>query len=343
MKYLLRLNIWVLLLLLFTACNGKTPCDPVSLSDSFAKGADVSWLTEMEASDVRFFNKKNEPQECMSILRDMGMDAVRLRVWVDPDNGWNNAADVLDKALRAKQLGLRIMIDFHYSDSWADPGKQNKPSAWKNYDFEGLKTAVQDHTESVLIRLKQNNITPEWVQVGNETGDGMLWGDGRASVNMQKYATLNNAGYDAVKSVFPDSKVIVHLQNGYDQALFRWLFDGLKSHGGKWDVIGMSLYPNSDNWKLLNNQCVANAKELIERYQSDIMICEVGMPWNEADQAFLFLSDLKSKLRTLNPAKCLGIFYWEPQSFGGWKEYNLGAFDRSGKPTVALNGLFGEQ
>lgn len=344
MKYLLRFKMGILfvLLLLFTACNGKTPVEPEISNESFAKGADLSWVTEMESNGVKFFDQKGQSEECMKLLRDMGMNSVRLRVWVDPDNGWNNAADVLEKAMRAQQLGLRIMIDFHYSDSWADPGKQNKPAAWMQYDFEGLKVAMRDHTESVLIRLKQNTIVPEWVQVGNETGDGMLWEDGRASVNMAHYAVLNNTGYDAVKSVFPDAKVIVHLQNGYDKALFKWLFDGLKSHGGKWDVIGMSLYPNSDNWKSLNNQCVANARELIEKYQSEIMVCEVGMPWDEADTAYLFLSDLKAKLNALNPDKCLGIFYWEPQAYGGWEGYSLGAFDRSGKPTVALNGLFGK-
>lgn len=342
MKYLLRFTIGILFPLLLFSCNGKTPCEPEEKPDTFARGADLSWLTEMEADGVKFFNRKDEQKECMQLLRDMGMDAVRLRVWVNPEKGWNNAADVLKKAQRAKVLGLRIMIDFHYSDSWADPGKQIKPAAWDGYDFNQLCNALSEHTGSVLNQLKQNGIEPEWVQVGNETGNGMLWEEGRASVNMQKYATLNNAGYDAVKSVFPHAKVIVHLQNGYDKVLYRWLFDGLKTHGGKWDVIGMSLYPNSDNWKSLNNQCVANAKELIGRYSSEIMICEVGMPWDEAETSYMFLSDLKAKLKELDPAKCLGIFYWEPQAYGNWEGYTLGAFDRSGKPTVALSGLFGQ-
>jgi arabinogalactan endo-1,4-beta-galactosidase len=99
------------------------------------------------------------------------------------------------------------------------------------------------HTNEVLTLLKNNDITPEWVQVGNETSDGMLWEDGRISKNPQNYAELNNAGYDAVKSVFPNAKVIVHLPNGYSNSLYRWFFDTLKNYDGKWDVIGMSVYP----------------------------------------------------------------------------------------------------
>ncbi len=97
------------------------------------------------------------------------------------------------------------------------------------------------HTIAVLTELKNNSITPEWVQVGNETNDGMLWPEGKASVSMSNFTQLVNAGYDAVKSVFPSAKVIVHISNGYDNSLFRWIFDGLKTNGGKYDVIGMSL------------------------------------------------------------------------------------------------------
>lgn len=164
----------------------------------------------------------------MKLVQSLGVDAVRLRVWVNPQNGWCNQDDLLVKARRAKHLGMRLLIDFHYSDTWADPGQQNKPAAWSTLSFSELKAAVASHTTSVLQLLKDNGIQPEWVQVGNETGNGMLWEDGKASVNMANYAALNNAGYDAVKAILPNSKVIVHLQNGQDNSLFRWLFDGLK-------------------------------------------------------------------------------------------------------------------
>lgn len=341
MKYLLRLYLVVLFVFLFLSCSSQIG-KQAELEKSFAKGAGLSWLSEMEASGVRFFNGKNKPGECMAILRDMGLNSVRLRVWIDPEKGWRNEADFLAKSMRAKELGLRVMLDFHYSDSRFDLEKQNKSAVCDQFDFEGLTTVIRDHTESVLIRLKQNHIEPEWIQIGNEMGDAMSWVDGWVSTHMKNYALLNRIEYDVVKSVFPDTKVIVHLQNGYDKVLFSLFFEALKSNGGKWDVIGMSVYPNSDNWKSLNNQCVANARELIEKHQCEIMICEVGMPWNEADQSYLFLSDLKSKLLALNSKKCLGVFYCEPQAFGEWNGYTMGAFDRSGKPTVALHGLFGK-
>jgi len=228
------------------------------------------------------------------------------------------------------------MIDFHYSDTWADPGQQQLPAAWEGKGLDELKVAVSEHTADVLGALKAAGITPEWVQVGNETGNGMLWETGKAATNMANYAVLSNAGYDAVKTIFPEAKVIVHLQNGNDNGLFRWLFDGLKAHGGKWDVVGMSLYPSADDWQQRNDQCLANMRDMVDRYGSEVMICEVGMPWDEAPAARRFLEDLMAKARTLPGGKGLGVFYWEPQCYGGWKGYTLGAFDQSGKPTIAL-------
>jgi len=312
--------------------NPNPPSPPL-----FAKGADVSWLTEMEAAGRKFYSSAGTEQECMLILKNLGMNTIRLRAWVNPSGGWNSKADVVAKALRAKNLGLRIMIDFHYSDTWADPGQQTKPVAWTSQDVAALKTSVANYTTDVLNELKNNGVTPEWVQVGNETNDGMLWPDGKASTNMASFAQLVNAGYDAVKSVFASAKVIVHLSNGYDNNLFRWLFDGLKSNGGKWDVIGMSLYPNSTNWSTLNSQCLANMNDMVSRYNKEVMIVEVGMSWDQADVCYLFLSDLIAKTKLVSENKGLGVLYWEPESYNAWQSYPLGAFDNSGKPTIALN------
>ncbi|MEG0646821.1 MAG: glycosyl hydrolase 53 family protein [Bacteroides sp.] len=317
--------------------NAETsePEKPVYNMSGFARGADVSWLTEMEKAGIKFYQTNGREMECLTLLRDLGMNAIRLRVWVNPVDGWCNKSDLVVKAQRAQQLGMRLMIDFHYSDTWADPGQQTKPSAWKGLSFEELKSAVSAHTKEVLNALKAKEIIPEWVQVGNETGNGMLWNDGKADMSMKNYATLNNAGYDAVKTVFPNAKVIVHLQSGNDNSLYRWLFDGLKSNGGKWDVIGMSLYPKPDTWQTMNAACIANINDMIARYGSEVMICEVGMPWDEAQTASQFLSELMIQLKAIK--KCLGIFYWEPQSYNNWKGYTLGAFDKTGKPTIALS------
>ena len=185
--------------------------------------------------------------------------------------------------------------------------------------------------------LKTNGVIPDWVQIGNETNDGMLWPEGKASVNMFNFAQLINAGYNAVKSVSDFSKVIVHISNGFDNSLYRWIFDGLKNNNAEWDVIGMSLYPSSTNWSSLNSQCLANMNDMISRYNKEIMICEVGMSWDRASACNAFLTDLISKSKSLPDNKGLGVFYWEPECYVNWNGYSLGAFDNSGKPTIALN------
>ena len=335
-----RQSILILILILFNFCScgsGTKDNEITPEISNFAKGADVSWITQMESSGKKFYNVSGVEMEGMSLLKSLGINAVRLRVWVNPSDGWCNMQDLLVKAKRAKNLNLRIMIDFHYSDSWADPGKQNKPAAWLTLSLKELESAVSKHTTDVLNELKSNGITPEWVQVGNETGNGMLWEDGKASVNMKNYADLSNAGYDAVKSVFPDTKVIVHLHNGFDNQLFRWLFDGLKKNGGKWDVIGMSLYPSATDWATLNAKCLTNMNDMVTRYGSEVMVCEVGMSWDIPEICNAFLKDIIAKTKSVTNRKGLGVFYWEPECNVNWNGYPLGAFDNSGKPTVALS------
>jgi arabinogalactan endo-1,4-beta-galactosidase len=293
----------------------------------------------MEAAGKKFYNAAGVETECFALMKSLGMNTIRLRVWVNPDPTWNNAADVIAKAIRAKNLGLRIMIDFHYSDSWADPGKQIKPAAWASMNFSELKAAVSAHTTDVLNQLKAAGITPEWVQVGNETNDGLLWPDGKASTSMSNYAQLVNVGYDAVKAVFSSAKVIVHISNGWDNSLFKWNIGGLISSGAKFDVIGMSLYPTyvGTGWANANQQCLSNMNDMVSRYNKEVMVVEVGMPWDSAAECKLFITDLISKVKSVTNNKGLGVLYWEPQAHDGWKGYTLGAFDNSGKPTVAMD------
>jgi len=338
----MRWHFFILLFPLLSQCGktaapggNDTPVPPVS--NTLAKGADISWLTEMEASGRVFYNSSGTQQDGIQILKNLGMNAIRLRVWVDPAGGWNNTADLVSKAVRAKNLGMRILVDFHYSDSWADPGQQTKPAAWNTQDFSTLQSSVYNHTFLVLNALKAAGITPEWVQVGNETNDGMLWPEGKASVNMAQFAALINKGYDAVKATDNNIKVIVHLSNGYDNSLYRWLFDGLKNNGARWDIIGMSLYPDPADWAAKNAACLSNINDMIARYDKPVMICEVGMSWDQASVCRAFLSDLINKVKNVSSGKGLGVFYWEPQCYGNWKGYTKGAFDNSGKPTEALN------
>lgn len=312
------------------------PPDPVFV---FAKGADVSWITEMEAAGKKFYTTAGVQQEGMALLKSLDMNSIRLRVWVNPSPSWNNTNDVVAKAVRAKNLGMRVMINFHYSDGWADPGQQTKPAAWAGYNFAQLKDALASHTLSVLTAVKNAGVTPEWVQIGNETDDGLLWPDGRASTNMNQYAQLINAGHDAAKNVFPDTKVIVHVSNGWNNELFKWNIGGLVTNGAKFDVIGMSLYPSyvAGGWPSANQLCLNNMNDMISRFGKEVMIVEVGMPWDDADNCKAFLTDIISKTKSIPNNKGLGVLYWEPLSYGNWNGYTLGAFDNSGKPTIALD------
>src|SRR5258708_11476752 len=329
----------LLLTVLFFGCKKSGAGSPATQPASnplFAKGADISWLTQMEASGYKFYNSAGAAMDCIQLMKSLGINSIRLRVWVNPAGGWNNNADVVAKAVRAKNLGMRILVDFNYSDTWADPGHQAKPSAWTGYDFATLNNTVYNYTVSVLDTLKSNGVVPSWVQVGNETNDGMLWEDGRASTNMANFAALVNSGYKAVKSINDSIKVIVHLSNGYDNSLYRWMFDGLKSNGASWDIIGMSLYPTAANWQSYNSLCLANMNDMIARYNKQVMICEVGMPANDPSTCQSFLVDLINKTKSVANNNGLGVFYWEPESYN-WQGYGLGAFDNTGKPTIAMD------
>ncbi|WP_347023016.1 glycoside hydrolase family 53 protein [Bacteroides eggerthii] len=369
------------------ACGGgKSDNDIKSCPDSvpapsvvFAKGADISWVTELEVKGHKFYNALGEQRECTALMKELGLNAVRLRVWVDPQkhDNWCNKADMLVKARRAKELGMDVMIDFHYSDWWADPGQQHKPTAWKGLNLAELKNAVSEHTRDVLSALKSEGITPKWVQVGNEIRPGMLWDEdaalsgasydirecdvkesGSTSTAVKYYkntfnlAAFINAGYEAVKDVFADAIVIVHLDNGYDNELYTWFFDELKKNGGKWDMIGMSLYPY---WTRMEHpeytadrtitDCIANIKSVSKRYDCDVMVVETGMECaddrgNLARASVLQegkeqLSRIIKECRDNTGGRCKGVFYWEPECKPG--QYRLGAFTDDGKPTVIMD------
>lgn len=305
----------------------------------FARGADVSWLTQMESEGRKFYTpgESRREMECMSLLRDFcGVNSIRLRVWVNPADGWNNAADVVVKARRAEALGLRTMIDFHFSDTWADPGHQEMPEAWKSLSFDELVAATGEHVRSVLTALKAAGVTPEWVQVGNETTPGMMLPAGSVD-NPAGLTALNNAGYDAVKAVFPETKVIVHLDGGNNRWAYDRMFDLLEANGGRYDMIGMSLYPywaeqqgETGGWRKVADDCIDNIAHLRQKYGKPVMICEIGMPYDQAE-------DCRDLINKMMGTDVEGIFYWEPQAPAGYNDgYTLGCFDNDA-PTVALD------
>ncbi len=305
---------------------------------AFVKGADISWQTEMEANGYRFFDDDGSEPGLHTILKNHGMNAVRLRVWVDPANGWNNLNDTIDKALRAQNAGMQVMIDFHYSDSWADPGKQYVPAAWAGQSFEALMSTVWNYTRDSLATLQNAGVQPTWIQVGNETNDGMLWEHGRASNNMQNYAWLVNSGYDAAKEIFPNVPVIIHLANCHDNANFRWIFDGLVNNGGKFDIIGASAYPTNSgmDWASANEACLSNLNDMVNRYDRDVMVVEVGAPWDDPN-AYAIVKDVIDKVKAVQNGRGLGVFYWEPaaQNYAG---YTLSAWNpNTAQPTQTLD------
>ena len=238
---------------------------------------------------------------------------------------------------------MKIMIDFHYSDFWADPGKQNVPAAWTTYDLEALAKAVADHTSDVLNTLKDNGVDVTWVQVGNEVTNGMLWEKGRVKdQSASGFAKLFKAGADQVKAVYPNASVILHIDNAWNMDTLQWFYSLMANNGVKYDMIGLSLYPSDWNketnsfgpWAEKVNQAVANIPQLIKSYNKDVMLVEFGMPAAEPEKGKEALETLWNGLKDVKRFK--GIFYWEPESELVRNGYDLGAF-KDGKPTVALS------
>jgi arabinogalactan endo-1,4-beta-galactosidase len=158
---------------------------------------------------------------------------------------------------------------------------------------------------------------------------------------MANFAALINAGYKAVKGVSDTIKVIVHISNGWNNSLFRWMFDGLTANNAQYDIIGMSLYPSyfstPGDWQACNNSCAANMIDMVSRYHKPVMVVEVGMPANQAAASQAFITDLMHKVKAVPGGNGLGVLYWEPESYAPFLQYGLGAFDNTGKPTVAMN------
>ncbi len=306
-------------------------------ANDFWLGADISGTSQMEAHGAKFYNAAGEERENTALMKELGLNAIRLRVWVNPRDGFCSKEDVLEMAKRAKEHGMDIMIDFHYSDWWADPGKQNIPDAWKNYNYTQMKKAVARHTKETLELLKNNGIDVKWIQIGNETTHGMLWDMGRAETNMKQYAGLNDAGYEAAKKVYPDALCIVHLDGGSDIDRYYFIFDGLDKYKSHYDMIGMSVYPYWDiDSKITSSEeetlekVMSNMKALHDKYGKDVMVVETGYEVKRPEAGYEFMKKLISGAK--NVEECKGVFYWAPELEG---QYPLGAFDH-GKPTKIM-------
>jgi len=342
--------------MVLTGCYYKTD----SPRGSWARGCDISWLSEMEGDSVPFRDERLEFRDCIELLRGMGMNAVRLRVWVNHSTGWSNKEDVVAVAKRAAKAGQRIMIDIHYSDFFADPSHQTIPAAWQNYDYETMLEAVREHTLDVLYALKEEGVKPEWVQIGNETPNGMLWPMGRVSEPTptlpkgkeideawDRYAGFTAMGYKAAKEAFDDITVIVHIDNAYMRR--DWFWTNMADHGGKWDMIGLSHYPmmsawnGGKTWQEMNELAEENIRHLIREWHCPVMIAEIGTFANDPTSKEV-MADFVARATAID--SCAGIFYWEPEVYGGWRpaeyiplgwgSYDMGAFTPDGHPSEVL-------
>jgi arabinogalactan endo-1,4-beta-galactosidase len=320
-------------------------------SAGFVKGADVSHLLQLEDFGGRFYDG-GVPKDLLQILKDHGVNAIRIKVWNDPGNpccypanqsdpaGYNNPAHATQLAVRAKNVGFRIMIDFHYSDWWADPGKQTMPHEWEGQNITQLCNSLHTFTHRTLNTLKNNGVIPEWVQVGNEITGGMMWPVGSTD-NWDDLAALLKEGYSATKAVDPSIKVVLHYDNGGDNSGCIWWFDQAQSCGVEWDVIGLSYYPQ---WHGSLSAVGSNMDSLSARYGKDVMIVEtaypwttkdgdaepnvttstgpVSYPWSSAGQR-QFLDDLVGRIKAVPSGRGKGFFYWEPEWIpvegAGWK------------------------
>ncbi|HRZ96880.1 MAG TPA: glycosyl hydrolase 53 family protein, partial [Paludibacter sp.] len=310
----------------------------------FSKGADISWLPQMEATGYKFYNDKGVEQDCFKILKAHGINSIRLRTWVNPNNnkasGHCSKDETVALALRAKKAGMRVMINFHYSDSWADPGKQVKPKAWEGLDFEQLKQTLYDYTYDVILALKHAGITPEWVQVGNETPTGMIYPEGHTD-NWPQLAQLINKGYDAIKAVDPNIKVILHVDQGNNNKRFRTWFDNATKYGAKYDVIGLSFYPywldNKPDYTEIIGDLEFNMNDMVKRYNKEVMLVEIGGEDFKVENTYNMLKDAIKMVKSIPGKKGLGVHYWEPQGARSWSHYGLSCWGDDGRPTKALD------
>jgi arabinogalactan endo-1,4-beta-galactosidase len=292
-------------------------------------GADISSLKKSEDFGGIYREMDGTPGDALQILKDHGLNYARLRVWVDPADGYHNKEKLLEMALRFKEKGIKLLVDFHYSDNWADPGKQIKPAAWENYDFEQLKQAVYDHTFEVCSSLVAQGTPPDMVQVGNEINAGMLWPDGRYD-QLDNLAELLKSGYQAVKDCSTTTLVMLHIAEGGDNELAKWWFGNMTARDVPFDVIGISYYPF---WHGTLAELQFNLNDITARYGKDVIVVETAYGFTEENNDFLgnivspemaisgypltpdgqraMLRDVMAIVRAVPNGRGLGIFYWD--------------------------------
>ncbi|WP_199925750.1 glycosyl hydrolase 53 family protein [Paenibacillus bouchesdurhonensis] len=342
----------------------EEPSDP----SEFIKGVDISTLQALEDIGVKYYEGGVE-KDLLEILKNHGVNYVRLRVWNDPvqADGYNDKAHTVEMAQRVKAAGMKLLVDFHYSDFWADPGQQVKPASWEDLSFTELKQAVYDYTTEVLSELDAVNAYPDMVQVGNEINSGMLLPDG-AIRNFNNLAELLKQGIQGVRDTTPanhETKIMLHLAEGGSNSKFRSFFDQIQARGVEYDIIGLSYYPY---WHGTFQDLKSNLDDLVTRYGKQVVVVETAYAYtyengddhgnivNETetdiagfpasvDNQKLVIETVFHTVANVRNQKGLGVFYWEPAWLPGvgWKSgegnawENQAMFDYDGNVLESLN------
>lgn len=311
------------------------------MGSQLALGVDLGWISQLESRGFCWVDEKQQKTDPIRASKEMGADSVRLRVFVNPPReafwekkdgsvcmlGFCDAQNVLKTAKRVKEQGMRLMIDFHYSDHFADPFYQDIPQEWASDDDEELTKRVYQHTKDVLELLTENEIYPEWVQVGNEINPGLLLPRGDVKESPGQLVRFLNAGYDAVKECCPECQVITHLAGADDTKWCMPFLDSFFEQGGKTDILGFSYYPYWYQSKSDKEILAGCLKDYAGKYQKPVMIVEVGGEDTDEEGTCQLLADTIEAVKELPDNQGLGVFYWEPEVCAGIlpDHYPLGA------------------
>jgi arabinogalactan endo-1,4-beta-galactosidase len=324
-------------------------------AEEFLIGADISGASVLEKAGA-VYRENGEPNDLIAILKHNGFNTIRLRIFVNPNNQGmvtNDLPYTLDLAKRVKAHNMKLLLNFHYSDTWADPQKQIKPAAWANMPFEELKQTVQSYTASVIESFKKENVLPDMVQVGNEITPGMLWPDGRVGgeyendAQWDKFTSLLKAGIAGVRQAAGDAdvKIMLHIDQGGKKSVTKWFFDNINKRQVPYDVIGVSYYPW---WHGKIEDLNDNLNYIATELKKDVIVVETGYPYAvnnrmkpSENQQFpitpqgqydLLYKVTQTVLEAPGSHGC-GVFYWFPESVpipGRPGRGGLGLFDPNG-------------
>lgn len=307
----------------------------------YAVGADLSFLKQAE-DQGKIFQDNHQPKPGLEIFKDHGYNWIRLRLFHTPTQLPNSLPYTIALAQAAKKLGFKFLLDYHYSDTWADPGKQFIPKAWEGLSHAQLVDAVRDYTRDTTVAFREAGVLPDMVQIGNEITNGTLWPDGRLPANWDHFADILKAGIagvEAGRGNQPRPRIMIHIDKGGDKQATKAFFDKLNSYHIDFDVIGQSYYPW---WHGSLNDLRENLIFMANAYKQDIIVVEAAYNWKPAEYRNRpgpfpetpegqreFLDELNRTVQAAPNGRGIGVFWWEPAVPGGGIA-SRGMFDENG-------------